>query len=237
MPKFFCNPSTPQHAEFIKRLPAIFDTEGEVIYQGRNVLKRFVNEGQRIIVKSYCDAVWFNRIVYRFFRTPKAQRSYEYADLLLDIGVGSPLPIGYNIQYRGLMIGRSYFACLESECPFTYRDFRKRSFDNEKDILLAIADTTSKLHEHGVIHKDYSAGNILFGTFDSKVKVEIVDLNRIRFEKVGMEEGCCNFDRLPGTPEALRIMSDEYARLRGFDSEACYKVFIETHGAENKYIR
>ena len=237
MPKFFCNPSTPQHAEFIKRLPAIFDTEGEVIYQGRNVLKRFVNEGQRIIVKSYCDAVWFNRIVYRFFRVPKAQRSYEYADLLLDIGVGSPLPIGYNIQYRGLMIGRSYFACLESECPFTYRDFRKRSFDNEKDILLAIADTTSKLHEHGVIHKDYSAGNILFGTFDSKVKVEIVDLNRIRFEKVGMEEGCRNFDRLPGTPEALRIMSDEYARLRGFDSEACYKVFIETHGAENKYIR
>ena len=237
MPKFFCNPSTPQHAEFIKRLPAIFDTEGEVIYQGRNVLKRFVNEGQRIIVKSYCDAVWFNRIVYRFFRAPKAQRSYEYAALLLDIGVGSPLPIGYNIQYRGLMIGRSYFACLESECPFTYRDFRKRSFDNEKDILLAIADTTSKLHEHGVIHKDYSAGNILFGTFDSKVKVEIVDLNRIRFEKVGMEEGCRNFDRLPGTPEALRIMSDEYARLRGFDSEACYKVFIETHGAENKYIR
>ena len=237
MPKLFCNPSTPQHAEFIKQLPAIFDTEGEVIYQGRNVLKRFVNEGQRIIVKSYCDAVWFNRIIYRLFRAPKAQRSYEYADLLLGIGVGSPLPIGYNIQYRGLMIGRSYFACLESECPFTYRDFRKRSFDNEKDILLAIADTTSKLHEHGVIHKDYSAGNILFGTFDSKVKVEIVDLNRIRFEKVGMEEGCRNFDRLPGTPEALRIMSDEYARLRGFDSEACYKVFIETHGAENKYIR
>ena len=237
MPKIFCNPSTPQHAEFIERLPEIFDTEGEVIYQGRNVLKRFVNEGQHIIVKSYCDAVWFNRIVYRFFRAPKAQRSYEYAELLLGLGVGSPLPVGYNIQYRGLMIGRSFFACLESECPYTYRDFRKHSFANEKDILLAIADTTAKLHENGVIHKDYSAGNILFGTFDDKVKVEIIDLNRIRFEKVGMEEGCRNFDRLPGSPEALRIMSDEYARLRGFDPDACYRIFIDTHGAENKYIR
>ena len=237
MIQFFTNPNTPNHKAFISRLPQIFDKEGEVIYEGRNVLKRFVNDGESIIVKSYCNPVWFNRFVYRFFRKPKAVRSYEYACKLNSIGVGSPKPIGYCIEHNGLYIGRAYFACLESECRYTYRDFRKQEFDNQEDILKAIASTTALLHENGILHKDYSAGNILFDTFDGNVKVEIIDLNRIRFRKIGMEEGCRNFDRLPGSEKQLRIMSDEYARLRGFDPEDCFKIFIETHGSENAYIQ
>ena len=237
MSKIFTNPTTPQHAAFIAHLPEIFDQEGDIIYQGRNVLKRFVNEGENIIVKSYCNPVWFNRFVYRFFREPKAERSYLYADKLLGIGVGSPLPIGYHIEHKGLLIGRSYFACRESECPYTYRDFRLRTFPNDRDIHLAIARTTALMHQNGMIHKDYSAGNILFGTFDGKVKVEIIDLNRIRFREVGLEEGCRNFDRIPATREALRIMGDEYARLRGFDPDTCYQILLDTHGRDNKYIQ
>lgn len=237
MAKIFTNPQTPQHKEFISRLPEIFEQEGEIIYQGRNVLKRFVNEGEKIIVKSYCNPLWFNRFIYRFFRSPKAVRSYEYADMLLKIGVGTPKPIGYYIETNGLWIGRTYFACLESECPYTYRDFRKTQFDNENEILLAIADTTALLHEKGIIHKDYSAGNILFGTFDGKVKIEIIDLNRIRFREISIDEGCRNFDRIPGDKNVLRILSNEYAKLRGFDPDACYKIFIETHGEDNKYIK
>lgn len=236
MAKLYINPQARQHADFIGNLPEIFDREGEVIYQGRNVLKRFVHCGESIIVKSYCNPVWFNRIVYRFLRKPKAVRSYEYADMLLGIGVGSPKPIGYYIENKGLMIGRTFFACLESECPYTYRDFRKQEFANQKDILLKIADSTAILHDNGILHKDYSAGNILFGTFNGEVKVEIIDLNRIRFGKIDMEKGCRNFDRLPGSPEMLRIMSDRYAEKRGFDKEDCYRIFVETHGDDNKYI-
>ena len=236
MAKYFTNSTTPNHSDFIKNLPEVFDREGEVIYEGRNVLKRFVHDGEKIIVKSYCNPVWFNRIVYRFFRKPKAVRSFEYAEMLLNIGVGSPKPIGYFIEHKGMMIGRTFFACLESECSYTYRDFRKQDFPNQIDILKSIADTTALLHDNGIIHKDYSAGNILFGTFDNKVKVEVIDLNRIRFGKIDMATGCRNFDRLPGSHEMLRVMSDEYAMKRGFDKEECFRIFVETHGEDNKYI-
>lgn len=237
MKNIFTNPQTPQYRNFINNLPKIFEQDGEVIYKGRNILKKFVYEGQSIIVKSYCSPIWFNKFVYRFFRKPKCVRSYEYADLLIKLGIGSPLPIGYCVETKGLFIGRTYFACLESECPYTYRDFRKQEFPNKKDILLAIADTTAALHENGIIHKDYSAGNILFGEFDGKIKVEIIDLNRIRFEKVDLDKGCRNFDRIPGSEEDLRIMSDQYAKKRNFDPEKCFEIIKQTHGADNKYIQ
>ena len=43
----------------------------------------------------------------------------------------------------------------------------------------------------------------------NEVKVEIIDLNRIRFMEIGMEMGCKNFERLPGTPEMFAILADE----------------------------
>ena len=61
-----------------------------------------------------------------------------------------------------------------------------------------------------------------------EVKLEIIDLNRIRFQKVNMEKGCKNFERLPGTPEMIRIMAEEYAKARGFDALKCYEI-ISTH--------
>jgi hypothetical protein len=39
-----------------------------------------------------------------------------------------------------------------------------------------------------------------------------------------MVKGCKNFERLPGNPEMLRIMADEYAKARGFDADQCYEL-------------
>jgi hypothetical protein len=36
-----------------------------------------------------------NKIVYKKFRKSKARRSYEYATLLLDKGIGTPQPIAF----------------------------------------------------------------------------------------------------------------------------------------------
>lgn len=34
-----------------------------------------------------------------------------------------------------------------------------------------------------------------------------------------MEEGCKNFERLPGTHEMFVVLADEYAKSRGFDAK------------------
>lgn len=232
----YVNPQFVQLTPFVKSLPDIFDKEGETIYQGRNVLKRFRIEGTTVIVKSYKVPILINRIAYRFLRWAKAIRSYRYAAMLKEIGVGSPAPVAYHVEYSPLLMGRSYFVSLESECPYTYREIGKFQ-GNKTELLRSIAQTTAKLHDNGILHKDYSAGNILFKETQGGFDVEIIDLNRIRFGNVDLETGCRNFSRLPGTPDMLNVLADEYARCRGFNAERCREILQQTHGEDNPYIQ
>ena len=68
---------------------------------------------------------------------------------------------------------------------------------------------------------------IRFKETDGGVKVEIIDLNRIRFRKVGIEEGCRNFERLPVKEGWCKIMGETYARERGFDIDVCCRFIYE----------
>ncbi len=206
---------------FIKALPWSFGFTGAVIHSGRNELREMSYGGMDVVVKSFHVPNLVNRIAYGLFRPSKARRSYEYAWKLLDAGIGTPFPVGYCSRRDGLLFGRSYYVSRKSDCPYTYADLLKRPFENQEEILRAIARTTARMHECGFLHKDYSRGNILFRVEEGRVKVEIVDLNRIRFRTVGLETGCRNFERLPGTRDMFAVLADEYAKARGFDPGIC----------------
>ena len=70
---------------------------------------------------------------------------------------------------------------------------------------------------------------VRFHKIDEKVEVEIIDLNRMRFGNVGIEAGCKNFERLPGTHEMFAILAEEYAKARGFDVQTCLKLIEQAH--------
>lgn len=224
----FVNEVYADFLSFIKVLPVYFkNSEGRVIYKGRNELREFRYKGMDLVVKSFRKPNLINRIVYGLFRSSKAQRSYEYAEMLLLSGIGTPQPVGYYTERSGLLFTHSYYVSLKSECPYTYYDLVKTDFPGQEQILRAIARTTAAMHEHGYLHKDYSRGNILFKETDGGVKVEIIDLNRIRFRKVGIEEGCRNFERLPVKEGWCKIMGETYARERGFDIDVCCRFIYE----------
>ena len=149
---------------FMNALPECFKQGGDVIYKGRNTLKRFNVGGRGLIVKSYAIPHIVNRVAYRLLRPTKAKRSYLYGKMLVEASIGSPRPVGYVETGSWLFIGHTYSVGEESECKHTFRDFAKQTFANRDDILRAIARTTARMHEHGWLHKDYSAGNILFRT-------------------------------------------------------------------------
>lgn len=225
----FVNPDFQSLSGFMHALPALFNNGGTTIYKGRNELKVFEREGEELVVKSYQLPHLINRLVYRLLRMPKACRSYRYAEQLHAIGVGSPVPVGYYTTGTWLLLSRSYFVCLKSECPYTYRHFAAQTFERQEEILRAIARTTATLHEHGILHRDYSAGNILFKENPDGIDIEIIDLNRMRFGKVSLEEGCKNFERLPGTHDMFVVLADEYAKARGFDPEKCLELIERYH--------
>ncbi|WP_297675442.1 glycosyltransferase [uncultured Bacteroides sp.] len=227
------NPDFKDLECFVRSLPTIFEYSDAIIHKGRNELKEFECNGRKLVVKSYRIPHLVNRIVYNFFRASKACRSYQYAKMLRAVGIGSPVPVGYCSVSTWFLFGKSYYVSLKSDCPYTYRDFSLRTFLRQDEILRGIARVTAALHEHGFLHKDYSAGNILFDDSSDDIRVEIVDLNRMRFGKITMEEGCKNFERLPGTNEMFEIMADEYARQRGFNPEECLNIINKTHFSNN----
>ena len=212
---------------FMKALPRSFANKGRVVHQGRNELREINHGGMDVVVKSFHVPNLVNRVAYGIFRSSKACRSYRNAKKLLRVGIGTPCPVGYYSERNGLWFGRSYYVCLKSECPYTYADLFRETFKNQEGILRAIARTTARLHECGFLHKDYSRGNILFRVDEGGIKVEVIDLNRIRFRSVGLEAGCQNFERLPGTREMFAVLADEYAKARGFDPQVCLGLMLK----------
>lgn len=220
---------------FVRSLPMLFRTnQGTLLYKGRNELRVFVHEGQEMVVKAFARPHILNRLIYGVLRKSKAQRSYEYARRLRREGLGSPMPVAWLTERNGLLFTRSYYVSLKSTCPYTYRDIQDGKViprSEEERYLRLVARFVARLHDNGMLHRDLSQGNVLFGPGD---EVELIDLNRIRFRRVGMEEGCRNLsERLLANRRQREILATTYAEMRGFDKAECLKIVSQYNGIKD----
>jgi tRNA A-37 threonylcarbamoyl transferase component Bud32 len=123
----------------------------------------------------------------------------------------TPKPIAFReVRVCGLL-RESWYACELSACKHTFNDLIDApDFPKRKAILEAIGRFTATLHQQGILHRDYSGGNILFNEDGSKV--EVIDLNRIRFyNKLSRTQRLKNFERLNIDREALHVIASAYA--------------------------
>lgn len=220
--KIVLNPQYLFLQDFISQIHNNFSKSGKVVYQGRNEIRLFEENGLQINVKRYRVPNFFNRIVYSFFRPTKAQRAYEYALAVLAKGIETPVPIGYIEEKEKGLLSTSYFISLQ--CPYSHmmRDIERLPLnDASKEVLSAFARFTANLHQNKILHLDYSPGNILFENTTEGIRFSIVDLNRMKFETIDEDKGCGNFARLCFSESAFRFLADQYASARGFDSEIC----------------
>ena len=150
-------------------------TEGEVIDARRNILR--LTEG--VVVKQFKTPSLWRGIWYGWFGKSKARRSYEYARRMEGL---TPAPVAYReVRYFGVL-RESWYACKQSECRHTFIELIEHpDFPQREQILRAIGRFTAELHKRGIWHRDYSQGNILFN--DDGSKIEVIDLNRIRWRK------------------------------------------------------
>lgn len=190
--------------------------DSPVIHQGRNTLY----EQDGLIIKAFAKPGWVKAWLYGLFVPGKARRSFEYAECLLASGIATPRPVAYReVRVLG-MLRESEYVSAQSACGYTFNALKGQpSFPNREAILRSIGAFVAKMHEAGVLHRDLSGGNILF---DDAGRVEVVDLNRIRWcEHISPETGCRNFERLNIDREALTVMAKAYAAARGLDEQAC----------------
>lgn len=209
--------------EFIESIPSIFEEEGRIIYTGRNLIKVIQMDGLEINVKRYGIPAWPNRIIYSFFRKPKGKRAFLYPQVLLDKGFETPMPMAYIEEEKQGLIRYSYFISIQSPYRRNFYEFGDADIDTCRDTVIAFAKYTAALHEAGIMHKDYSPGNILFDELDGNWHFSLVDINRMYFGKVSIEKGCANFARLWGQKPFFELLAKEYAAVREADAETCLK--------------
>ena len=69
----------------------------------RNVIKIISIDAIDLNIKAFKIPNLINQFAYRFIRKSKAQRSFEYANKLIDLQVGTPKPIAY-FEYRTCLL-------------------------------------------------------------------------------------------------------------------------------------
>ncbi|MFD1163165.1 lipopolysaccharide kinase InaA family protein [Hwangdonia seohaensis] len=217
-----------------------FDVLGEDFgNQERNSLKLFQLGDETINVKSFKVPHLINQIAYRFFRKSKAQRSFEYANTLKDLNIGTPHPVAYYEFKTPFLFKKSYYISEQIDCDYTYRELTTDfNIPNYDAILRAFTRFTFDLHENGVHFLDHSPGNTLIKKTEKGYDFYLVDLNRMEFKDLDFETRIKNFSKLTIHKSMVEVMSDEYAKCSGEDYNAIFNLmWYETEAFQEKYHR
>lgn len=203
-----------------------FANSGEIFFDGkRNTIKIFPYRDGIINVKSFKIPIILNGIIYKYFRKSKARRSFENANLLFSKGIGTPKPIAFKENFKGILLRDSYYVCEHLEHDFIFENIFHDLPNLDKDKMLrGIAQFTFNLHEKGIEFLDHSQANTLI-KIDSEgnYKFFLVDLNRMKFhDSISFETRMKNMHKLTPDKEMIRVISNEYAKLYGQSEE---KVF------------
>lgn len=219
------SPLAADIADEIESIVDNFDNVGKVIYRGHNLIKVVrLSDGTLINIKRYCIPHLINRVIYSFIRKPKGLRAFIYPERLINVGIDTPEPLAYIELRKKLLISHSFLITRQIGLHRDLYEFGDKPIDNDNDrkILADLASYTAKMHTNGILHRDFSPGNILFDTTpDGSTVFSVVDINRMSFGKVSVREGVENMARLWGQPVMFDILADEYARQRGADPVKC----------------
>lgn len=206
---------------FIREIPSLFDREGTTLYRGRNEIKVFEVEGLSLNVKRFRKPHLINRIVYSYFRKPKAFKAYHNALEVIQRGFRTPFPVAYLVDHKQGLVDYSYFVSLQEPSDGEIREFWfSTGAGKDQFFLESFASFTAQLHEAAIFHLDYSPGNILYKYKEEagEYQFSLVDINRMQFQHVSLEEGAKNFCRLFEYDEAAKIVASRYANDRQFNA-------------------
>ncbi|WP_411768126.1 lipopolysaccharide kinase InaA family protein [Winogradskyella sp. A3E31] len=205
----------------------------------RNTIKVVDLESIKVNIKAFKVPNFINQLAYNFFRKSKAQRSFEFANTLERLNVGTPQPLAY-FEYKTLLFfKKSYYISEQLEYDLTYRELiTDFNYPDYEAILRAFTRFTHSLHKKGIQFLDHSPGNTLIKKNNDSYKFYLVDLNRMKFGQMDFKTRIKNFSRLTPHKSMVEIMSDEYAKCTGEDFETIYNLmWKETSKFQYKFHR
>lgn len=213
-----------------------FETDGKVIFSGRNTIKLINIDGHELVVKRFRRPDLIKKIVYTFFRKSKAYRSYHNAKEIVARGFNTPAPIEFIETKRYGLIDYCYYICERNDDP-PIEDLIDRD-DWSHDLALAFAKFAAQLHDKGILHHDLNDTNV---RYDADFRFSLIDLNRMTFYPVGVEvplKLCLdNLTRFTGRMDLFEFVVREYARCRNLDEEVTASLALKIKNTHDRNWR
>lgn len=214
------NTATEHLRDFTQRLPELFDREGEVLHTGRNTIKAFEVEGERLAVKRFKRPNLLRAVIYTFFRRSKARRSYEHA--VRAPGAGRRLARTRRMERipPPRLLCDSYYVSRRSDYTPLSQTTAHFPAAGTLPVLEAFARFAVQLHEKGIEHRDFNHGNILWNrTSAGAYRFQLIDINRMHFDDRPLSSRACmiNLRRLSCPAVAFLYILDRYAETRGWN--------------------
>ena len=211
----------------IARLPQSLDHCGVTLHSGRNLVKRLsitTPEGEsiQVVVKAFAVPARPRGFIYAHLRSSKALRCMSNATRLLEKGVDTPDPIACIEFHEFGCLRRSHYVSRywHHDYDLTALLYRGASRGQQTHALLEhLAAFTAAQHDLGVMHLDYNPGNILVRARRDGFDFALVDLNRLRFKQLGLDDRICGLARLTTIVDYLRVIGRRYAMLYGVDPD------------------
>jgi O-antigen ligase len=208
--KYNINTTALVSIEDIVNIQTTFNSSQQSMHKARNEIKIIEIDKRQYVVKSFKKPHFVNKIVYSFFRTSKAQRSYDNSLMLQDF---APTPIAYIEFYEASLLAQSYFISEYYPYDFTMKPpLLDPHFPDRNALLEAFTNFTYELHQNKIFHIDYSPGNILVKKIQGAYQFKIVDVNRMRFFILTNSDRAKNFAKLTSNLEDIKKIADFYTK-------------------------
>ena len=200
-----------------------FDSRGELIKGSRNTIKKINIDNLVINIKRFKIPNILNKIIYTFFRSSKANRSYNYAKKLIDNGIMSPEPIGFYDIFKFGLIHQSYYVSENIDYDYDMEFvFTNIELDSRDYIIKKFTYFTHNLHENGIMFLDHSRSNTLVKKHNGDYKFYLIDLNRMKFKTLSIDERFKNFRRLKLNNEILEKVSGFYSEIVNVEKQIIF---------------
>jgi lipopolysaccharide kinase (Kdo/WaaP) family protein len=229
--RIIIHPKYATQEKAILQLVTTFFGEGNLIVKGsRNTIKSNVLGDEKVNIKYFKRPGTLKSIIYSFFRSTKAKRSYDYANYLLQHNIPTPFPMAYIEERNGLgLLGDSYYISEQIDYDFTIRELIHNPLFPERNIILEqFTEFTFKMHEANVNFLDHSPGNTLIikkgaGQYD----FYLIDLNRMKFENLSIKARMDNFKKMWLSKSMVKVIAKKYAELSYQSEVKLHNILLE----------
>lgn len=219
--------------DFIRTLPAQYDSIGETIHSARNEIKTADVNGGKLVIKYFRRLSPVNRFFFTLTGVTKAKNAYRHACHLADHGINTPEPVGYIDCYKNFFISRSFFVCAYTDYSPVKEIFALPVEDSAEGIR-QFARWTYRLHREGIFPGDFNDSNILIKSVSDAIDFQIIDINRMKFGRYTLKNGIRNMKRLQTPPEKMGILAAAYAKEAGAD---VFEVLYGIVSRRNRFLR